>query len=73
MTTAGDPSPGRLQQILEPGPERAAGAYVLHDAEPSTRPEHAPNFAEGVRGVWKAAEDEAAHDRIECAIAERQG
>src|SRR3989454_1969959 len=72
VAAAGDPDPEPLEPVLKPTLPRPGGAHVLEHAEPALRTEDAPDLGEPASRIRDAAEDQAAHHRVERAVAERQ-
>jgi hypothetical protein len=60
-----DPGPCRLDQVLQSSAPRALGPDVLEHPERPPGTERAPNLAEARIRIVDAAEDEAAHHRVE--------
>src|SRR5213079_1152802 len=72
VAAAGDPDPEPLEPVLEPGLPRPGRAHVLEHTKPAVRAEDAPDLREPASRVRDAAEDQAAHHRVERAVVERQ-
>src|SRR5438105_2159511 len=72
MAAAHDARPGRLDEVLTPGPPGGDGAHVLQHPQVAGRVQDAPYLGEAADGVGDAAEGEAAHDRVEDAVAKRE-
>src|SRR3990172_5235483 len=70
VAPAAQPGPDGLHAVLKSRLPRPGGADVLEHAEPPVGTEDALHFGETPAGVADAAEDEAAHDRVERAVAE---
>src|SRR3989441_2183964 len=72
MAAAGQPDPEPLEHVLNPCLPRPDRAHVLEHAEPAVGTEDAADFGEATTRVRDAAEDEAAHHRVERRVAERE-
>src|SRR2546427_11558704 len=72
VAAARDPDPQPAEPVLSPSLPRLGRAHVLEHAEPAVGTEDAADFGEAAPGVRDAAEDEPAHHRVECPVAERE-
>src|SRR2546428_10674036 len=72
MAPAGEERPGRLNQVLQAGADKAAGNNVFHHAKPATRPENAPDLSQRLRRLRHTAEDETADHSLERPVAKRK-
>src|SRR5207245_7334945 len=72
MAAAGQPDPEPLERVLNPCLPRPDRAHVLEHAEPAVGTEDAADSGEATTRVRDAAEDEAAHHRVERRVAERE-
>jgi hypothetical protein len=72
VTSPGDSRPGGLQEILQPGLPGPRRAHVLEHPELAVRPQHPLDLQQTPVWIGDAAEDEAAQDRVEGGVAERE-